>query len=248
MVDWKETLRLLHTSDIHIGDEYAPARRLTELTALVDAAIAQRVDALLIVGDLFDSTRVKRQDVEAALSQLARLTVPTIITNGNHDALDNPSIYDRIHLGDAGEHIYFVDDTDGRQIVLDDLHLAIWARAMLGHEPCHRPLQGYRRHPDGYWQVVLAHGYYFPSGEPPDRSSPIQAQEIAALECDYLALGHWHHFLDVSVEGVTAFYSGSPAIGTANLVTLEPSAGSRVERIPLAIPAPSPCPPAFRRV
>jgi DNA repair exonuclease SbcCD nuclease subunit len=240
MVDLRKTLRLLHTSDIHIGDEFARARRLAELTAVVDAAIAHHADALLIVGDFFDNTRVTSQDAEAALWQLARLTMPAIITNGNHDALENPSIYEHVSLADAGDHIHFIDDTEGKHIVLKDLHLTIWARAMMGHEPRHKPLKGYRKPAEGCWQVVLAHGYYFPPDEQPDRSSPILAQEIAWLGCDYLALGHWHHFVDVSADGVAAFYSGSPSTGAANLVILNPATGSRVERIPLAVwPSPS---------
>jgi len=234
-VDCKRPLRLLHTSDIHIGEEFDPARRLAGLTAVVDAAIACQVHALLIVGDLFDSTRVKSTDIEAALSQLARLTIPTIVSNGNHDALENPSIYDYVRVTDAGDHIYFVDDTEGKHIVLEDLHLTIWARAMMGHEPRHKPLTGYKKHKEEYWQVVLAHGYYFRPDQRSDRSSPILAQEIAELGCDYLALGHWHHFVDVSVNGVPAFYSGSPATGAANLVILDPANGTRVERIPLGV-------------
>lgn len=237
-VDGKKALRLLHTSDVHIGDEFDPARRLAGLTAVVDAAIAYHVHALLIAGDFFDSARVKSLDVEAALSQLARLTIPTIISNGNHDALENPSIYDYVSVTDAGDHIHFLDDTEGSHIVLEDLHLTIWARAMMGHEPRHKPLAGYKKHREQHWQVVLAHGYYFRPDEQSDRSSPILAQEIAVLECDYLALGHWHHFVDVSVNGVPAFYSGSPSTGGANLVILDPASGARVERVPLAVQRP----------
>lgn len=234
-VDGKKALRLLHTSDVHIGDEFDPARRLAGLTAVVDAAIAYHVDALLIVGDLFDSTRVKLPDVEAALLQLARLTIPTIVSNGNHDALENPSIYDCVRVADAGDHIHFIDDIEGRHVVLKDLHLAIWGRALLGHELRRKPLEGYEKHREGYWQVVLAHGYYFPPDEQSDRSSPILAQDIAELGCDYLALGHWHHFVDVSANGVTAFYSGAPSTGGANLVMLDPASGTRVERVSLAV-------------
>jgi len=235
MVDLRKTVRLLHTSDIHIGEEFAPARRLAELTAVVDGAIAHHVDALLIVGDFFDNSRVISQDAQSALRQLTRLTIPTIISNGNHDALETPSIYEHVNLADAGDHIHFIDDTNGKHIVLEDLRLTIWARAMMGHEPRHKPLKGYRKPTEGYWQVVLAHGFYFPADEQPDRSSPILAEEIAWLGCDYLALGHWHHFIDVSAEGVAAFYSGSPSTGAANLVILDPTTGPRVERVPLTV-------------
>jgi hypothetical protein len=46
-----------------------------------------------------------------------------------------------------------------------------------------------------------------PEHEKPDRSSPVLSKQIGALGCDYLALGHWHRFLDVSANGVAAYYN-----------------------------------------
>ena len=235
-------LRLLHTSDVHIGDEFCPEKRLAGLTAAVDAALAHQVDALLVVGDLFDSARVEGPDVDAALEQLARLTMPTIVTTGNHDCLDGNSIYHRVALSAAGSHLYFLDEPEGRHLVLDNLGLTVWARALVDHHPEHRPLAGYEPTGGGHWQVVLAHGHYLGEGGDLMRSSPIHPDEIAALGCDYLALGHWHRHLDVSKAGVPAFYCGSPSepggsYASTNLVTLDAVAGVQVERIAMALGA-----------
>lgn len=236
-------LQLLHTADVHIGDDYAPARRLEGLRAVADAAIGRDVQAVLIAGDLFDNARVKQPDVDAALAQLARLAPrPTIITSGNHDSLATDSIYRRIPLAEAGPHIYLLDGPQGQRLVLPDLCLTVWSRALVEHHPGHRPLAGYEPGHERHWSVVMAHGHYVPEDERPERSSPILAQEIAALQCDYVALGHWHRFLDCSINGTPAFYPGSPseAGGTfpgANLVTFDPVSGVRVERVPFA-PAP----------
>lgn len=208
------------------------------LTAVADAALAQRVDALLIVGDLFDSSRVKAQQILDALEQLARLTIPTIVTSGNHDCLDQTSVYQRVPFAEAGGHIYFMDDPEGSRLTLDELRLSIWSKALVDHYPGHRPVEGHQPPDPRYWNVVLAHAHYVPEGERSDRSSLIHESEIAALGCDYLALGHWHRFLDCSVDGVPAFYSGCPSeaggsFASANLVLLDEASGARVERIPL---------------
>lgn len=234
----RPTLRLIHTSDVHISDDCNPARRLDGLRAVVEAALRRRADAVLIAGDLFDCARADASDVWAALDELARLSVPTLVTTGNHDALGPPSVYDRVSLLDAGEHLRFLGDPSGSHLVLDDLGLTVWARALVDHHPGHDPLQGYGAIGNGHWQVVLAHGHYTAMGERAERSSPIRAERIAQLGCDYLALGHWHRFLDVSSAGVPAFYPGSPSepggsYPSANLVTLDPEAGTSVERIPL---------------
>lgn len=233
-------LRLLHTSDIHIGDENYPLLRQAGLAMAVDAAIEAGVDAMLIAGDLFDSARVRPHDVEAAWAQIARVPVPVILIPGNHDCLGAPSIYSRISHTDAGGHVHFLREPDGERLVLHELGLTTWARGMVEHYPANFPLRGYSRLDDGNWQVVMAHGHYVPANEESYRSSPIPEQQIAALHCDYLALGHWHRFQDVSAGGTRAYYCGSPAEpgmtdASTNLVTLDPADGVTVERITLPV-------------
>jgi DNA repair exonuclease SbcCD nuclease subunit len=226
----------MHTSDVHIGD--LPDVRLAGLRRVVDAALANHCDALLIAGDLFDNARLHQNDIDDTLAELARLSIPTIVSNGNHDVLGPPSIYDRVRLADAGAHVYFLDDPDGSHMSIDELGMTVWARAMIEHHPGNNPLEGYARSEADHWQVAMAHGHYVPHGEKNDRSSPLLAEQIGALGCDYLALGHWHRFLDVSHNGTPAFYSGSPSeaggsFASANLVVLEPGFGARVERVAL---------------
>ena len=235
----RPTLTLLHTADVHIGENYEAAQRLEGLVAVVDAASAQRVDALIIAGDLFDGPDIAAADGAAALAQLARLDVPTIVVPGNHDSLAEPSIYDRLDVRDAGAHCHLMRESEGSYLSFAELGLTVWARATVRHDRDHRPLAGYEPGPEGNWQIVVAHGYHVPTGERSDRSSPIRAEEIAGLRCDYLALGHGHRFLDVSSDRVTAFYSGAPSGGagheaSANLVTLDAAAGVQVRRLSLA--------------
>lgn len=237
-------LRLLHTSDVHIGDEGRSEKRLDGLRGVVDVAIETSVDALLIVGDLFDSTRVADEQIDAALAELARLKIPTVVTCGNHDQLDEPSIHARVSFSDAGEHVQFAAHPEGDHVVLHDVQLAIWSRGMVDHCPEHRPLDGYMPYPGDFWQIALAHGHYVEEpGVDLHRSSRIGPEEIAALECDYLALGHWHRFFDATTDGVPAFYCGSPSeaggsFASANLIALQPGRSARVERV--SVPTASP--------
>lgn len=155
---------------------------------------------------------------------------------GNHDQVDETSPYHRVDLREAGPHVVFVGEAEGRQVVFEDLRLAVWARGIQDHSPNHRPLAGYEPAGPDYWNVVVTHGHFVPHGEPSDRSSRITEAEIADLGCDYVALGHWHHFVDVSANGVPAYYSGSPSEPGPNdpsvsVVTLDESTGARVERV-----------------
>jgi DNA repair exonuclease SbcCD nuclease subunit len=226
---------MLHTSDIHIsGDGDA----IDALRAVVDTALDTGVDIVIIAGDLFDSARVGDLAVKQTLVELARLDRPVVIIPGNHDCVDDQSIYLRIDLGEAGDHIHFAGDPAGQELLFEDLGLAVWARGIENHDPENRPLEGYTPGPADYWRVVVTHGHYVARGEDSYRSSQITQDEIGALGCQYLALGHWHRFLDVSEGSTTAYYSGSPSQPgregpSVNLVTLDPDTGVHVERRPL---------------
>jgi DNA repair exonuclease SbcCD nuclease subunit len=228
----RPVVRLLHTSDIHVAGDDASAGALR---AVIDTAVDSAVDVVLIAGDLFDNARLDDRVVERTVDEMARLDQPVIVVPGNHDCVEAPSIWQRADLSAAGDHVRFVGEPAGERLVFEDLALAVWARGIERHEPRHRPLDGYQPADPGYWSVVVTHGHYVPTGEKSDRSSPITQNEISRLGCDYLALGHWHHFLDVSEGGVTAFYPGSPSdvrgeTPTVNVVTLDPETGVMVER------------------
>ena len=66
-------LRIIHTADVHLGarhddlGEQASAQRERQFAAFVatiDLAIAEKVDLVLISGDLFDSNVQPRRSVE----------------------------------------------------------------------------------------------------------------------------------------------------------------------------------------
>jgi len=174
----RPTVRLLHTSDVHIaGDE----RSRAGLAAVVDAAIETDVDVVLIAGDLFDSARVGDEAVTQTLAELGRLRQPVVVIPGNHDCMDESSIYHRVALSDAGDHVRLAGHPDGEQLDFDELSLVVWARGIESHHPAHRPLAGYVPGPPDRWNVVLTHGHYVPRGERSDRSSPITQDEIGQL-------------------------------------------------------------------
>lgn len=85
-------MRILHTSDWHLGrtlhgvdltDHHA-----TFLDHLVDLVRAERVDAVLVAGDVYDRAIPPVDSVELLSETLARLTEHThvVVTPGNHDS------------------------------------------------------------------------------------------------------------------------------------------------------------------
>jgi hypothetical protein len=246
----RRPLRVLHTADIHLGsdgygnpeEQAAHAARVRQvLQGIVDCALTDRVDLLLIAGDLFDHDRVPDETIAFVRSELDRLRQPVVILPGNHDRLRPKAIYDRHDFSSGASHVHVIRRLDGEVIEFADLEAIVWGRAMEEHEPAFQPLAHIPARADGRWCIALGHGFFYPERQRPERSSPIFADEIRATGWDYVALGHHHHRIDVSQGRVAAHYAGAPGSqdgagphGTVLRVDLLGDGDIRVEPRPLA--------------
>jgi DNA repair exonuclease SbcCD nuclease subunit len=83
----------VHTADNHLGyEQYGLKERFNDFAraflAVVDAAVARRVDAFLIAGDLFNKRAIDAMTLMQAQEGLQRLRdagIPAIAIEGNHD-------------------------------------------------------------------------------------------------------------------------------------------------------------------
>ena len=208
---------------------------------IIDRALADQVDLLLIAGDLFDHNRVPDETIAFVQAELGRLRQPVVILPGNHDALYTNAIYDRHHVGGGARHVHVIRKLDGEVIELPDLDAVVWGRAMEEHTPEFSPLAHIPGRDAARWSLAMAHGFFYEAGERPERSSPIFADQIRDTGWDYVALGHQHVQTDVSQGAVTAYYAGAPTIewGGAHpapsvlRIDLSMEHGVRVERRPL---------------
>jgi exonuclease SbcD len=206
----RKKIRLIHTSDTHLGGDWHPDLAEAALQTVVDGVARLDGDALLIVGDVFDHARVPDAVLESFLEQIGHLTVPAIVLPGNHDLYDANSLYRREPFRHKPPNLHIFTEPAGEIISLPDLALDFWGRAMPMHTPQFRPLQGMPSRSNGHWLVALAHGHFHFDDDTEQRSSPIYPDEVAEAGCDYLALGHWERHIDVSQGRVKAVYSGSP--------------------------------------
>jgi DNA repair exonuclease SbcCD nuclease subunit len=91
-------MRFLHAADVHLDSPCSSRsetvrQRLRDASRLafqrlVDLSLSERVDAVLIAGDLFDDERLSFQTERFLLEQLHRLDsegIPVVYATGNHD-------------------------------------------------------------------------------------------------------------------------------------------------------------------
>jgi len=87
-------MRLLHTSDWHLGRTLYGRRRYDEFTAFLDwlaeTLVSRRVDALLVAGDVFDTTAPSNRAQELYYRFLCRVAASScrhvVVIAGNHDS------------------------------------------------------------------------------------------------------------------------------------------------------------------
>ncbi|MFD7628879.1 exonuclease SbcCD subunit D [Streptomyces sp. NPDC059851] len=121
-------MRLLHTSDWHLGRSFHRVNLLGAQAAFIDHLVAtvreHGVDAVLVAGDVYDRAVPPLPAVELfdrALHRLADLGVPTVMISGNHDSARRLGVGAGL-IGRAGIHLRTDPDGCADPVVLADEH------------------------------------------------------------------------------------------------------------------------------
>ena len=121
-------MRILHTSDWHLGRSLHGVGLLEAqaafLDSVVETVVAERVDLVVVAGDVYDRALPPVDAVELAGEVLARLAatgVRTVVTSGNHDSAVRLGSNSRL-VDAAGVHLRTRWQDVGRPVVVDDAH------------------------------------------------------------------------------------------------------------------------------
>lgn len=219
-----DSIRIAHISDTHIGyralNKSDPESGRNQRTVDVDTAferaiddiLKRQVDAVIHGGDVFHHSRPTWQSMRHFIRQMRRIEgagIPALVIAGNHDTpriRTGGSAYSVIEL--ALLDIRFVADySDIHELELFkhlDLHVhAIPHGALTNPDPVLTQIAQGRRN------LLVCHGMVPGILAPGIQSEPGE-QELGATfldpEFDYIALGHYHVFLQAAAK---AWYSGS---------------------------------------
>jgi DNA repair protein SbcD/Mre11 len=224
-------LRLIHTADVHLGarhddlgDQAAAQRerQFAAFAATIDLALAEKVDIVLIVGDLFDSNVQPRRSVERVAAELKRLAagkIRTVIVPGTHDAYERSSIYRAYDLkalagSTQDDDLVTVLTPDQPSVHLPACDAIVHGPVFPTKKAPHSPLLGLDATaagaPAAAWRIGMVHGSIAIPGKTDRDDVVITTDEIAATHLDYLALGHWHSTQQGKAGAVTYAYAGAP--------------------------------------
>ncbi|MER5399061.1 exonuclease SbcCD subunit D [Streptomyces sp. NPDC002599] len=121
-------MRLLHTSDWHLGRAFHRVNMLDAQSRfighLVTTAREREVDAVVVSGDVYDRAVPPLAAVQLfddALHRLADLGVPTVMISGNHDSARRLGVGAGL-IGRAGVHLRTDPAGCGTPVMLADAH------------------------------------------------------------------------------------------------------------------------------
>jgi exonuclease SbcD len=230
-------MRILHTSDWHLGRSFHRegmlAHQATYVDHLLEVVASERVDLVVVAGDVYDRALPHVDAVRLADDTLARLAASrakVVLTSGNHDSAQRLGFSSRL-IDAAGVFIRTDASSVGTPVLLEDEHGPVavhgipyldpdavrepWGLVSRSHEAAlteamRRVRADLATRPGR--SVVLAHAFVA-GAEPSDSERDISVGGVSLVPTSvfdgvsYAALGHLHgrHTLTDTVR-----YSGSP--------------------------------------
>lgn len=231
-------MRILHTSDWHLGRAFHGVDMLPHQAAyldhLIDVVESERVDVVVVAGDVYDRGLPPVDAVSLAsdaLGRLARSRAQVVISSGNHDSARRLGFASDL-IAHAGIHLCTDASRLDRPVILEDEMgpVAIYGVPYLDPEVCKRawslPVRSHeaslteamrrvradRAARGAARSVVLAHAFVA-GGQPSDSERDISVGGVDRVPVtvfegiDYVALGHLHGQQTLR-ERIR--YSGSP--------------------------------------
>ncbi len=251
--------RFLHTADIHLDSplkgleahEDAPVEEIRgaarrAFDTLIDMAIEEEVDFVLIVGDLYDGDW---KDYNTGLffagrmGQLDKVGIKVFIVSGNHDAASQ--ITKAMPLPDNVTHF---SPKQPQSVPLEDLGVIVHGQSYASRAVTENLARHYPQHEANYFNIGLLHTS-LTGRDGHEDYAPCTLDDLKSKGYDYWALGHVHKREIVS-EDPWMIFSGNiqgrhiKESGTkgATLVTVEDGLITAVEERELDVLRWATCP------
>lgn len=206
-------IKFVHSGDFHLDspltshhETFRQERRdeLLEMVArVVDVAIKEQAELLLLAGDLFDASRVEEKTLLYLENQWQRFPGRIFISPGNHDPYTADSVYEKRTF----PHNVTVFK-DYEEVYMEDLDLVVGGQGFTKATEPLSFLKNIRCTKNATYRILLLHGEISTKEHP---YNPIGLGEIASSGYQYVALGHRHSFSGLQKEGDVYYaYAGMP--------------------------------------
>jgi DNA repair protein SbcD/Mre11 len=220
-----EPFRFLHAGDLHLDSPVeglsaeAPPEVLSVLRnattdawrAIVRTALDERVDFVLVAGDVFEvssPTLLGQTRFRDGLAELAAAGIGSFVVHGNHDPLDGRTWAPSLSFPDAA-HRFGTASVEAVPVLRDGREIArVHGRSYPRAAVTENYAAGFRAAPEAPFSIGLLHANV---GDRPGHGNyaPCSVDDLRASGMDYWALGHIHQPGRVLADP-PAYYCGIP--------------------------------------
>ena len=214
--------RFIHCSDLHIDSPFkglashvpALTERLRESTFqsfynIVKLAVEEKVDAVLIAGDIFDGSDRSLQaqlKFRRGLLELSEKNIPTFIVHGNHDPSNS---WSRKLDWPESTTIFASNKVESFPVTRNGKTLAwIYGISYPQKEVKENLALKFKKDQKKGFTVGILHANV---GQQPghDNYAPCSLEDLISSDFDYWALGHIHKFKILRENNPCIVYSGN---------------------------------------
>ncbi|MBS4171883.1 DNA repair exonuclease [Bacillus sp. FJAT-49736] len=200
-----ENITFIHCADLHldspfVGLQYMPKEifnriqesTFTAFTKVVDAAISQNVDFVIISGDLYDGEdrSIKAQArLRKQLERLANEKIEVYIVHGNHDHLGG--VWTTIEMPDNA-HIFSANVEMMEYISKTGVKVHLYGFSYPEKHVRERRIDLYNKIPGADLDIGILHGHCEGGSSIHQTYALFSIRDLLEKDMDYWALGHIH--------------------------------------------------------
>ena len=226
-------MRILHTADLHIGKSVHDFSMLEDqraiLTQITEILRREKIDVILLAGDIYDRTVPSAQAVtllDEFLTKVSRMKIPVIAISGNHDSPERLEFLNGV-LEKQGIFISGIYKDVLKKVTLEDSYgkvtficLPYFRSGELGLKSSQEVAEKLLAEAEidtTQRNVLLTHYFVTDHGRAPELSDSETALQVGGIDnveaevfedYDYVALGHIHRPQQIGDRMM--YYAGSP--------------------------------------
>jgi hypothetical protein len=213
-------IRFLHSADWQLGARFTQfgghgARlreaRMETLRRMASEAVRLEVDFMCIAGDLFEDNQVADRLVADAFAILASSRVPTYILPGNHDPISGPDcVWNRPVARHPPAGIHILRNVGVTEVGHDALLIVSpLSQKHSTSDPSLPLVAASASAPAGRIRIGITHGSPAIASLHQENDFPIALDAASRADLDFLAIGHWHNWLE-GLDGGRILMPGTP--------------------------------------
>ena len=209
-------VKILQAGDLHFDTPFKDLNKKVSLISkeellevfsrIIELALINSVDILLLTGDIFDNLTVDKKTLFFIKSQIERIRdIRVFISPGNHDPYNEKSFYKIIEWP---ENVYVFKDKL-ESVKIEELKTVVWGVAFTSNYIRKSLLKNIRVEEE-YINIMTMHGELSNSDEG-NEYNPITKEDIGKSGLNYIAIGHRHNFSGIQKSNNTYYsYAGCP--------------------------------------